>query len=536
MADTIRDVVIKLAIQQQETVLKSPAVQQYQAGVEAAERFAVDAAKRVQDAWKANPVVSAAEKSANAVSESASLAKRALTESESAVSKAIGANHRYVENMFQVGDSLKQGGEGAFIFARGMALLTSDTEENYKALIQNIAITQGFFDVTKGSFEFIKGGAVAYRTATAAGGIYALTMQGVAGAQALVATTAAAASTAVKALWGPIGIAVAAVGAVWLVGKNAWSAYIEEMRSAKEAATPLIGELERLKSLTRGLAETEANVALEKERIAIDDAATAAERLESISKQHLQTNIALSRVQMGQGGVDKLKQNIIEGDDETRAAAFAVVSKIQGLQENLIAQEKEKLAIYKEQQNALVQNLDKQKSIAESAKAAAQQERDRVAGLQASLGRLNQVQKNELERLGKKAKEGTLTDQEAGRLEQGFGQIPTVRKFVEERYRKKGEGSELILEPFNNGQRITGEGSKLEEALKKEAEAVAKQVKAEEDLARGIKELGTKRAMAQADLYRVLTEYFAEKSDFVWLKEEIERRQKEGLNRDMKGK
>lgn len=480
-SEVIRNVVINLAIKQQEAKLVVP-----QSAVDAATKPVEAIAKRLEEVKKS--------------SDGAGL---------------------------KIGDALKQGGEGAFTAARGFAFLFTSTDDGYRQLIANISAAQGAFDLTKGGFEIVKGGANAMNIAAASGGVYAVAMGAVATAQTAVAVTAAAAGTAVKSLFGPLGIALSVVtGLVYLL-RDAWASTAESEKKAAEFAKPLITDLDLLAESLGKINQAKAGIELGRELAGLDTEITAAEKLAKLDERR-----AAARKEFEAIDPANAIRVAKSGDADASAKALEILQASGDIHKSIIDMDRERLSLLKDQQSALQQNLDKQNSIAEAAKDAANQERNRVASLQESIGRLDAIQRAELQKLGQKVKAGgTLSDEEAKRIGELGGSVG--KDFESQYFQKKGAGQENILAPFNNGVSLSGQGSKLEEMTRKETEEVNKFIEMNQKTIQEFQALNVKKMQSAIALSTEIKNHFAGKLELEMVREEVEKLSREQNTRNV---
>lgn len=88
-----------------------------------------------------------------------------------ATEEAVRVQRRQSESLKNVARDLREAGEGAFIMARGIALMTAGTDEDLQKMVRNIAAVQAGFDLFRGSTKLIEGLSAALgvsRVATAA--------------------------------------------------------------------------------------------------------------------------------------------------------------------------------------------------------------------------------------------------------------------------------------------------------------------------------------------------------------------------------
>ena len=503
MADTIRNVVIKLAIQQQPAAVKVP-----------------DFSPAVQAAEEAGKEMAAAQ-------------TKGLTVAEAAVSKAIGANNRYIENVFQVGDSTKQAVEGLSKAAVAYALLFTSTEEGYKQLVDNIRMFKGGFDIVIGGYEVLKNLTVAYRVATAAAAANAVVSGTVATANTAVTLTAGTATVAVnglKAALSPALLAIAAVGTGLTIASYAMASYKEETSETVDTNNEFTESLTRTRTILGQLSNFNVNLEIESEILAMKEGVTFAERLLENEKRRKEIQSQIFQINTAEH-VNKFRDR--DANDAERRASMQVLKGEIDLRQKLVETDKDRLKLQREQQAALQTTLDKTNAIYEAAKSAADQERNRLGSIQAGLGKLDPIQQAELKRLGEKQKSGTLTDQDVSRLESGFGQIEPIAKFVEGRNRQRGLGRESLIEPFNNGVNLTGQGSKIQDLSRKEVEAFRQRAEAAEAALTQKIEADIDIQMVLPRLFEKMKQAFAVKGSIERIEAEIDKLSVQGHLRDV---
>jgi hypothetical protein len=197
MAETIRDVVIRLSLKQVEAKLKVP-------DLKPAEKAATEWSKTTVEKTKI------VEKHFNSVRESI---VRMSTET--------------VDGSLKMGESLRTAGDGAFTLARGLAFTWAGSQEDMQKALQTIAKFQGAFDIFRGGVDVVKGSIEAWRayhvvTTAAETATVALTTATVAQTTATEASTIATlaatlAANPVKAALAAAGLAVAALGGYYLL-------------------------------------------------------------------------------------------------------------------------------------------------------------------------------------------------------------------------------------------------------------------------------------------------------------------------------
>lgn len=140
MADVIRDVVIRLAIQQAESKIKPPDLSPVRKAHDDLER---QREKHHREEQKRLKVEEQARKQAAAQVEGAARAQEAQQQ-------------RLGQTLSQTGQRFKEAGEGAFILARGLAFTFSGTDEGLQKMLKNVAQVQGMFDIFKGGIGVVQ--------------------------------------------------------------------------------------------------------------------------------------------------------------------------------------------------------------------------------------------------------------------------------------------------------------------------------------------------------------------------------------------
>lgn len=139
-------------------------------------------------------------------------------------------------NTISAAEGLKRAGEGAFIAARGMALLNAENEEDLQKLVKRIAYYQGMFDIFKGGTDIVSGLAQAHKALAVAQAASAASAGQAAGTVNTLSTAMLAArgsAVAMMASLGPAGWAAIAVTAIVAAGA-AMVAYANSVETAQE--------------------------------------------------------------------------------------------------------------------------------------------------------------------------------------------------------------------------------------------------------------------------------------------------------------
>lgn len=428
----------------------------------------------------------------------------------------------------RIAGDMRSAGEGAFRAARGIALWTATSDENLHKMIQTVGKVQAAWDAWSGSLNLIRGVSSAMTAVSAAGGIYAVVMTQVARAQAAVAATAIAASTAIKALWGPVGAILAVIAAALAAGAIAWSSWSAGQKEAAEAGKPVLDLMRSMGDAIRNNNQTVSFFDTEQAILDLKKFETAAERAKAASE----IGAGLGSGYKVKGMAEQEARDSFRQTDEENSKGVERLESYLRVNEKVIEREKMKLGLIREQQKELDANLKKQQGILDIAKQTYETEKARIATIQESLGKLDAIQQAELKRIGDRIKAGTATEGDYARLE-AYGNIEPVGNFLKERNRKKGEGKEDLLTPFNNGTPLTGQGSNLQTTLdnyKKESEATARLM---QETLKKAAELKTQEQQQFNKVAQLLKELYAEKSAVENLKLLLENQKREQDRRDL---
>ena len=141
MADTIRDVVVRIGLEQTAQKLRPPDLADARSEVESL----ADSLKDLGTESAAS--ISDLENKVDSLSDSLERAKVG-TDNVGQEMKAAGMS---------AGEGFKAAGEGAFTLARGIAFMSTSSEEDLAKMVATIAKVQGGFDIFKGGIETVKG-------------------------------------------------------------------------------------------------------------------------------------------------------------------------------------------------------------------------------------------------------------------------------------------------------------------------------------------------------------------------------------------
>lgn len=90
------------------------------------------------------------------------LQKLADSEADKKFSALEKAQAKVRKSSLDVGEGLQKAGEGVFTMARGLVLLTTGSDEDLRKTLERLAMFQGVFDIFKGGFSIVQGLTKAY--------------------------------------------------------------------------------------------------------------------------------------------------------------------------------------------------------------------------------------------------------------------------------------------------------------------------------------------------------------------------------------
>jgi len=141
MADVIRDVVVRIGVEQKTDRIKTP---DFKDATKSADKF-----------------TDAVEKSLESLGKTFEEVTSDLDKLDKEIADTTPTTQQWGQTVsdesLKVGEGLKAATEGAFTLARGVAFMAASNEEDFQKVVQNIAMVQGGFDAFKGSIEMIKG-------------------------------------------------------------------------------------------------------------------------------------------------------------------------------------------------------------------------------------------------------------------------------------------------------------------------------------------------------------------------------------------
>ena len=238
MAETIRDVTVRISLKQIEAALKVPNFQPILYGIEKVR----EANEKAGASFKGLGAEAAA--AIQQIPKAIRLIPAAMKPVENAGDALQNAGLRSAE-------AFKRAGEGAFVLARGAAFMFTSTDEGFQRMLKNVSAVQGGFDLFKGSITTVVALTHATKALTVATGALSVTAAIAAVSMTALRTAAIVALTvfgAVASAFSGFGLIVvgvaAAVGGLGL----AWRHFSAEVKTAGEDEAKVLGGMH-----TRGL-------------------------------------------------------------------------------------------------------------------------------------------------------------------------------------------------------------------------------------------------------------------------------------------
>lgn len=444
MATTIRDVVVRINIEQAQAALKAPDLTGVQSAIDAFQQTLIDGANSLKVTWEqaGETVVDAGRKI------------------DGSGRPVINTTQEMVDTNMKLLDSLKAAGEGAFTLARGIAFLSASSDKDFQKTLQSIARVQGAFDAFKGGIETIKGIVEATKVMSAA--LQATT----ATTTALTAATQAqtAASVAMNAAMGPIGIAVAAVAAAIALMAIAMR---DSGETAEEAAGKWASAADRVALLQESANASRRSI--EDETLSMRSQEQQLEKLQARRKDlGREINNAQQRAERGRTAFVAS----VTGEDTARTAAaaaeeLAAAKDIDTLIEQRKQSEKEIASIKADQAQKAIDDAKQQQEALRTIKERLAVEEKRLQTADAQFAAMDAMSRRELENLAEVARQRKLTREELLRVQSLGGSA--VGEYVNKGLSEIGQGmgSRDVLSAFG----VDAEKNKL----KAQQDALAKQ-------------------------------------------------------------
>lgn len=408
----------------------------------------------------------------------------------------------------RTGEGLKQAGEGAFTLARGIAFLSSSSEEDFRKMVQNVAQVQGAFDVFKGGVDTIKG------ITEAAPGVVAAFGQ-------------------LAVAFGPVGLAITGVTVAVGALVAAWQFF-------DDAPDDVESTVDKVRELKQALAETREEARFDLIARSIGTTAgISSQLLATLEGSEARSNFLGRQQRSLQGQASALRRERLTGpvirntddalaaarvedplgssaDQQARAAelleqsiqrsrAEAAVRQELVRVEQRIAAERQRIA------DTHVKSLEAQRESLRVAKEQVDVEKGRNRTLREIVGGLSSAEFAELQGFASKRGRGeTLTREEAARasqLLQGAGGSRELLAGIDvERGRERGA---LGVVGDITGREFTGPGSALDDARRRLADiqgVLGEARDTEEEISREIERFTRERQRQAEQQIRILQE------------------------------
>lgn len=541
MAETIRDVIIRVAVQQVDSTLRVPNFEQIAAG----EKTAAAEAKNLSGAMS------------NLGTDSLLVRLRKIEESIKGIGDRSGETAQKAgqatASTFQlsnVGDKLKATGEGALHLAKGIGFITAANEEEIAQVLKMVAVAEGTFSAFKGGLEL-------YKNLSELLPIVRAGVQGVTTAETARGVASTAASTAsvaglraVSAALGPLAIIGAIGGAAYLAfgqmrsGASDAGKEIDDLRGKLEKSTDALVKMRN--EQLGGEADPFGKVRAGVEKEVSERALAVAENLSVVRRGAMADR---ERELLAAEGMLSAEQELARLTGERNQLAARARAPGLGEEEQAAfierakAIDEQRLRILERQGEQLRRNKEEQQAAINAAREALRNEENRLRSLDEIVGRMSQIDRLEFTALGKRAKGGgQLNAGELNRIEQ-LGGAGTA-EFVSGQFAGLGRqaGGADLFAPFA-GRAQRGAGSEVEK-IKEQLRILTDQENGRltpiVEVTRAIEENAKERRKVMDDLVRVLRVEVAGKREVEDLRaqvlavEEKLRRGKE-LRRDFGG-
>lgn len=482
--ETIRDVVVRVALQQIDSKLKVPETATATKALKSYERQVNESSKRASESLM--PVSDRL----SGITSKTDVARRSQEE----LSRTI------QDESIKSSESLASAGEGALLFARGLTLLGVSADDDMAKVVESLARVQAGIDLLKGTTQIFKGVVEGVRSFSAA-------TKAAAESQAILSATSKGAATSaglLTAATGPLGLAVlgvtagvTALGVSWLSTKD----------SAEESLDAQIEKTRRLEEVSRKFAEAqrkrreEDRTRVEREGKAFDSAfqlaalrgeLTLQEKIAAIEKER---DRALASANKNTDFEASLKRQFdlgVRQVDLLREQA-SELSKIAGLRQR---------------------DFDKAKAAADQAKRTLDLEKQRTQSLTEKIGSLSGEDALRLKQISQQqAGGGKLSLDQAQFLQStGIGSGLASKRFAEE---GESRGASEILKGL-------GELAPTERASKQFAEARQQQQKSQDALVAAQRASNDAQDEANERMIAILEESVNSRKDFRKRLEQIE--------------
>ncbi len=522
MAETIRDVIIRVAVQQVDSTLRVPNFEQIAAG----EKTAAAEAKNLSGAMS------------NLGTDSLLVRLRKIEESIKGIGDRSGETAQKAgqatASTFQlsnVGDKLKATGEGALHLAKGIGFITAANEEEIAQVLKMVAVAEGTFSAFKGGLEL-------YKNLSELLPIVRAGVQGVTTAETARGVASTAASTAsvaglraVSAALGPLAIIGAIGGAAYLAfgqmrsGASDAGKEIDDLRGKLEKSTDALVKMRN--EQLGGEADPFGKVRAGVEKEVSERALAVAENLSVVRRGAAADR---ERELLAAEGMLSLQEQLLQLTFERNQLTARARAPGLGEEEQAVfierakAIDEQRLRILERQGEQLRRNKEEQQAAINAAREALRNEENRLRSLDEIVGRMSQIDRLEFTALGKRAKGGgQLNAGELNRIEQ-LGGAGTA-EFVSGQFAGLGRqaGGADLFAPFA-GRAQRGAGSEVEN-IKEQLRILTDQENGRLtpiiEATRAIEENAKERRKVMDDLVRVLRTEVAGKREVEDLRAQV---------------
>lgn len=558
MAETIRDVIIRVAVKQVDSTLRVPDLKPVVDAQREATTGATNLTNSVTNVTNtfdhSKTIINEAAKSVRALGDDSLLVRlRKIEESIKGIGDRSGETAQKAgqatASTFQlsnVGDKLKATGEGALHLAKGIGFITAANEEEIAQVLKMVALAEGTFSAFKGGVELYKNlsDLLPIVRAGVQGVTTAETARGVASTAA--STASVAGLRAVSAALGPLAIIGAIGGAAYLAfgqmrsGASDAGKEIDDLRGKLEKSTDALVRMRN--EQLGGEADPFGKVRAGVEREVSERALAVAENLSVVRRGAVADR---ERELLAAEGMLSAEQELARLTAERNQLAARARAPGLGEEEQTAfierakAIDEQRLRILERQGEQLRRNKEEQQAAIDAAREALRNEENRLRSLDEIVGRMSQIDRLEFTALGKRAKGGgQLNAGELTRIEQ-LGGAGTA-EFVSGQFAGLGRqaGGADLFAPFA-GRAQRGAGSEVEN-IKEQLRILTDQENGRltplVEATRAIEENAKERKKVMDDLVRVLRVEVAGKREVEDLRAQVVAVQEKLRNAGLKGR
>lgn len=521
MSSTIRDVVIRIGLQQVDNTLRAPDTSAVKGAIKGL-RSEYLAVQQAQSQYH------------KAIHDAAEESKRDAVEQQERVKRLTEEYKRQqqtaTESSIRAAEGFRTAGDGLFTMARGLVLLGA-SQEDIDQLVKKLALVQGGFDVFKGSVDVVKGVYEGTKALTVATTAYSAAQAGATATTVTYTTATTGATVATNGLTAamsrnPYLLAAAAIavviGAVALWATTTEDA-AEDVGKSLDDVNKKLAEQQALQERANQIRQHAGHAAARQDLIDTQERVAAMRDQLSIQQQ-IDALSARQAGGFGMGAADALRRTMETGIsgvglDVGSEGQLRAGIELNDLLDRQLATEQQKLELIKQQADARNEDLQNAQSILQSVTQQLAVEKAKSQAASESLGRLNPGQRAQLQRLSDKAGRGEdLSNRELERLERLGGS--SVREFTSEQFRQRGEQFAGLLSPFQQQQQ------QREQSLQQQQSFFSQVVEDVSADAGELQEEYRQRARESADrIIALMEEKFIARSQL----EELESRLAEGV-------